>query len=116
MIVSRFLKEKMTLVRGKENLTIKTLIKTGRSCTAVCINGKGKEEKLSITDMWNQKITILNPDKKIPETKKVVKEKQEPKEKGIPVKKTEVERAGGVCTTYYAKDGSVLWSAWNRTR
>lgn len=122
-IISRQLEEKMTLVRGKESLKIKTLVRTGRSCTAVVVNGKGKEEKLTISDMWNQKISILDPKKKMPEPKKVVvvKPKKEEKKKGtpvkkVPLKKTEIKRANGISTTLYKKDGTVLYSSWKRTR
>jgi hypothetical protein len=106
----------MILARGKESLKIKSLIRTGRSCTAVVTNGKGKEEKLSITDMWNQKITILNPDKKIPETTKTKKElKKAPVEYKGKIRKHEVKRADGVATTYYGEDNSILFSYWKRT-
>ena len=126
MIISRQLEEGMTLVRKDKNLTVKELIRTGRSCTAVVINEKGKEEKLTITDMWNQKVTILNPDKKIPAIamakKPVLKPVVEPK-KEKPAKKaglksevkiTEVKRANGIATLYHNKNG-LLFSSWKRT-
>ncbi len=113
MIVSRYLKEGMTLLRGKENLSIKKLIKTGNRCTAVVINGKGEEEKLSISDMWAQKVTMA--DSKTKELPKEAKEKKAPIDKGAPIRTHEVKRANGIATTFYAKDGSILSSAWKRT-
>lgn len=130
MIISRQLEEGMTLVRKDENLTIKTLVRTGRSCTAVVLNKKGKEEKLTITDMWNQKVRILNPEKKIPEavakkpllkpvvkTKTVTEAKKEKpaKKAGSSLIVTEVKRANGVATIYHKKDGSLFCSSWKRT-
>jgi hypothetical protein len=118
MIISRQLKTGMTLVRGKESFKIKELIRTGRSCTAV-VNGKnGKEERLSITDMWNQKISIFNPDKKIMKVEKAEKPaKVEKTKKMIPVvslRKEESQRGKGITTTYFKKDGSVFSSSWKR--
>lgn len=121
----------MTLVRGKETFKIKELIRTGRSCTAVIKNAKGKEERLSITNMWEQKISILNPDKKIPvkkvEEKKVVikpvkaeKVKPEPAKAKVvpavePLRKEEFKRGKGICTIYLRKDGTVISNSWKRT-
>ena len=123
MIVSRQLKEGLTLVRGKESLKIKSLIRTGRSCTAVVTNAKGKEEKLTITDMWNQKVSILNPEKEIPAKAKVVKETKPVKAKVVQIKKPaeklvvithELHRANGIATVYYDSKGR-LTSSWKRT-
>jgi len=83
MIISRQLEEGMTLMRGKESLKIRTIVRTGRSCTAVVKNSKGKIENLTITDMWNQKISIYNPDKKI-----TVKKVKPPKKEKVEVNKT----------------------------
>jgi surface antigen len=128
MIISRQLEEGMTLVRKDKNLTVKELIRIGRSCTAVVINENGKEEKLTITDMWNQKVTILNPDKKIPAIAMSKKQSLKPTVKSVETKKekqtkkagiksevkiTEVKRANGIATLYHNKNG-LLFSSWKR--
>jgi hypothetical protein len=130
-IISRQLKEKMILVRGKETLKITQLVRTGRSCTAVVTNAKGKEERLTISDMWNQKISIQDPDKKMPEktkakavkpTKKVLKPakkekaKKEKAPKMEPLLIKEVKRANGVARHTFLKGGMPLYSSWQRTR
>ncbi len=122
MIISRQLQEKQELARGKEILKIKQLIRTGRSCTAVCINAKGIEEKLTITDMWNQKISIVGFDKKkeIPAIAKqpkatapikTVKTKKSAEELIVIVQK--VPRANGIATIYYSNQGPIR-SSWQR--
>lgn len=119
MIISRQLKEDMNLSRGKEILKIKCLIKTGRSTTALVINGKGKEEKLTITDMWNQKIAIINPEKetavvKTKKVEKVVAPKAKKPAERLVVITHEVQRANGIATVYYTNTGRIV-SSWKRT-
>lgn len=119
MIISRQLEEGQDLVRGNETLHIKQLIRTGRSCTAVITNSKGKEERLSITDMWNQKISIAGFDKKAKEIPKAkqpkiaapVKTKKSAEELIVIVKK--VPRANGISTIYYSNRGPII-SSWQR--
>lgn len=121
MIISRQLEEGKNLLRGKETLKIKQLIRTGRSCTAVVTNGKGKEERLTITDMWNQKIILANSVKEIPKEakKKVVeanpKAKISSKEEPLMAAVVTVERAGGIATYYYTNKGPIR-SSWQRNK
>lgn len=111
-IISRQLKENMKLLRGKETLVIKSLIRTGRSCTAVVKNSKGKEEKLTITDMWNQKVSIADG---VDKPKKEAKVPIKRKETKLQIKRVETARGKGIHTAYYDASGKPLFSSWKRT-
>lgn len=123
MIVSRDLKKGLSLQRGKEILTVKSLIKTGRSCTAVCLNAKGKTENLNITYMWNHKMAIVKEkkvEKKITVTeitnpKKQIVKAVVPTKTATPLKK-ELVTPNGITNIYFKPDGTILCSSWQRKK